>query len=76
MSNPLFLANGSNDGSISILRLPTLLRRTGFSRSYIYKLIQQGAFPRPIKIGRMSGWPSREIDNWIVQKIQYGRVGV
>lgn len=75
MSNTQLSRSSSNDPSISLLRLPTIMQRTGFSRSYIYLSISRGDFPRPIKIGRMSGWVSREIDKWIVEKIQCGRLG-
>lgn len=75
MSNTQLSRSFNNDSGISLLRLPIIIQRTGFSRSYIYLSIARGDFPRPIKIGRMSGWVSREIDNWIVEKIQCGRLG-
>lgn len=75
MSNTQFSRSFNNDSGISLLRLPIIMQRTGLSRSYIYLSISRGDFPRPIKIGRMSGWLSNEIDNWIGQKIQCGRLG-
>lgn len=38
---------------------------TGFKKSSIYKWIQEGSFPPPVKIGRSSRWASDEIDAWI-----------
>lgn len=47
----------------NILRLPTVLRKRGRSRSAHYLDIQQGLFPRPVSIGaRAVGWPEDEVD--------------
>lgn len=36
-----------------------------------YKLIREGHFPKPIKIGlRRNAWIEAEIDEWIRQKIE------
>lgn len=46
----------------TILRLPTVLRERGRSRSAHYSDIQQGLFTRPVLIGlRAVGWPSSEV---------------
>ena len=46
----------------SILRLPSVIRLTGLSRSTIYLRISEGYFPRPISLGaRAVGWPEDEI---------------
>ena len=40
--------------------------QAGISRPYIWKLIGQGAFPRPLHLGkRARAWRSDEIDAWI-----------
>ena len=60
-----------------LLRLPTVTRRTGYSRSTLYLLIQRGEFPRPIALGRRSvAWPSDEIDRWIQDRIAQSRTAV
>ena len=44
------------------------LRERGirFHRVHIYRLIKQGRFPRPIKIGgNTTVWPEHEIDQYI-----------
>ncbi len=43
-------------------RLPSVLARTGMGRSWIYREVAVGRFPKPIKIGRASGWDGAEID--------------
>jgi prophage regulatory protein len=46
-----------------VLRLPTVLERTGYSRSRLYARISDGLFPRPISLGpRVAAWPEHEVD--------------
>lgn len=46
----------------TILRLPTVLRERGRSRSAHYMDIQQGLFTPPVPIGaRAVGWPAAEL---------------
>lgn len=46
----------------TILRLPAVKTESGFSRSTIYLRIQQGLWPKPVKLGpRSIGWPASEI---------------
>jgi prophage regulatory protein len=48
-----------------ILRLPDVLKRTGYSRSGLYHKIDQGTFPAPISLGeRAVGWFEEEVDEW------------
>lgn len=49
--------------SRKFLRLPSVIDKVGLSRSQIYKLIQQGAFPEPVKIGP-------KISVWIEEKLE------
>jgi len=54
----------------SLLRLPQVMQRTGYSRSSLYALISKGEFPAPCPLGaRAVAWPSNEIDDWIAQRI-------
>ena len=58
-----------------ILRLPTVKKRTGLSRSTIYLRMSQGTFPKPISLGgRAIGWLENEIDEWIVERIEQSRI--
>lgn len=46
----------------AILRLPAVKAETGASRSTIYLRIQQGLWPKPVRLGpRSVGWPSGEV---------------
>jgi prophage regulatory protein len=58
----------------TVLRLPQVIQRCGFSRSAIYKLIARNAFPRPINIGvRAVAWPEDEIEQWLSDRISASR---
>lgn len=48
------------------LRLPELIQRLGIARSTIYKLIQDGDFPKPVKITRRtSAWNEDEVQAYL-----------
>jgi prophage regulatory protein len=55
-----------------ILRLRQVAEIVGLGRSSIYRKVQQGTFPSPIKLGdaRASGWISTEVYNWIDGQIR------
>lgn len=52
------------------LRLPAVIAMVGKSRTAIYRDIQAGIFPAPIRIGARSvAWDSTAIETW-----QQGRI--
>jgi len=54
------------DRSTKFLRLPSVIDKVGLSRSQIYKLIQQGDFPEPVKIGpKISVWIEEKLEMWM-----------
>jgi len=56
--------------TMKFLRLPEVKSRTGFSRSSIYLFVQNGTFPRPVRIGdRAVAWLETEIDEWIEARL-------
>ncbi|PHM50985.1 helix-turn-helix transcriptional regulator [Xenorhabdus sp. KK7.4] len=58
----------------SLIRLPEVQRRTGYSKAWIYKLISDGEFPKQVKIGpRSVAFIEAEIDDWIAQRITESR---
>ncbi|MBA4711158.1 MULTISPECIES: AlpA family transcriptional regulator [Citrobacter] len=60
--------------SNNLLRMPEIMRRTGYGKAWIYRLISQGKFPRPIKIGSRSiAFVESEVDDWINQRIEESR---
>lgn len=52
-----------------IIRLPEVMARTAMSRSWIYQEAAAGRFPRPVKIGRASGWDASAVDVWIADRL-------
>ncbi|HBT3066252.1 TPA: AlpA family transcriptional regulator [Klebsiella pneumoniae] len=46
---------------------------TGLTDKWFYKLISEGQFPRPIKLGRSSRWMQSEVENWVQQRINQSR---
>lgn len=46
---------------------------TGLSNKWFYKLIQDGEFPKPIKLGRSSRWLKSDVENWVQQRITQSR---
>ena len=61
--------------SHNILRLPEVKQRTGLSRSSIYLRITNNEFPSSISLGgRSVGWLEKDIDKWIVERIEQSRI--
>lgn len=49
-----------------ILRLKSVLERTGLSRSTVYRKVQARTFPKPLKISeRCIGWRESEVESWL-----------
>lgn len=48
-----------------LLRRREVERETGLSRTSIYRMMSEGAFPRPRRIGRRAvAWPASQIEAW------------
>lgn len=55
---------------VCLLRLREVCRRTGKSRSAIYREIAAGTFPAPVKLGiSASAWPEHEVAAWCEARI-------
>ncbi|MCE9949917.1 helix-turn-helix transcriptional regulator [Hafnia paralvei] len=46
---------------------------TKMTDKWVYKLIQEGEFPKPIKLGRSSRWFESEIVIWLNKKVEASR---
>ncbi|MCP9268835.1 AlpA family transcriptional regulator [Xenorhabdus sp. XENO-1] len=58
----------------SLIRLPEVQRRTGYSKAWIYRLIKEDKFPKQVKIGpRSVAFIESEIDGWVDQRIAESR---
>ncbi len=59
-----------------ILRLRTVLERTGLSRSTIYRKIEEGTFPRQVRISEhCCGWRESDLNRWIGDPQGYAQNG-
>ena len=62
-----------SDQSPRLLRQPEVLHRVGLARSTIYRMMEAGTFPRPVKIGqRAVAWPESDIERWIAERPEAG----
>jgi prophage regulatory protein len=53
------------------LRLNSVIERTGVSKTHLYRLIQAGKFPRPVKLSeRVSVWDAAVVDQWLSSKFE------
>ena len=68
------------------IRLPEVLTRTGYGRTTIYRKMEDGSFPRSVKLGgppidpnvfdsRAIAWIEDEVDQWIDSRIEDRDVG-
>ena len=63
------------------IRLPEVISRTGYGRTSIYRKMEDGSFPKCIKLGgppidpnafdsRAIAWIEDEVDKWIESRIE------
>ena len=68
------MIKNKTDKHSKLIRLPEVLRRTGFGKTWIYTLIKTGRFPSQIKTGvRAIAFIESEVDAWIERAIQASR---
>ena len=64
-----------------LIRLPEVLSRTGYGRTTIYRKMEDGSFPRSVKLGgppidpnvfdsRAIAWIEDEVEQWIESRIE------
>ncbi|HIC2049564.1 TPA: helix-turn-helix transcriptional regulator [Klebsiella pneumoniae] len=46
---------------------------TGLTDKWFYKLISEGQFPKPIKLGRSSRWLESEVAKWVNERVNQSR---
>ena len=63
------------------IRLPEVMSRTGYGRTSIYRKMEDGSFPKSVKLGgppldpnafdsRAVAWIEEEVDQWIESRIE------
>lgn len=56
-----------------LVTMAFITQLTGLTDKWFYKLIQDGLFPKPIKLGRSSRWLCSEVEAWLQQRIAESR---
>ena len=75
------LDQNNNKPKIILIRLNEILSRTGYGRTTIYRKMEDGSFPKSLKLGgtpkdpnefdsRAIAWIEDEVDQWIESKIE------
>ena len=59
--------------SDKLVDMAFITQLTGLTDKWFYRLIQQGLFPKPIKLGRSSRWLRSEVEAWLQQRIAESR---
>jgi len=59
-----------NDELVDMAFITTYTKMTD---KWLYKLISDGVFPKPIKLGRSSRWLKSEVETWMQQRIAQSR---
>ena len=74
------LTKTSNGPKHRFIRLPEVMSRTGYGRTSIYRKMEDGSFPKSLKLGgppkdpnefdsRAVAWVEDEINHWIEDRI-------
>lgn len=57
----------------ALLRLPAVREMVGLSRSEIYRRIESGRFPRPVRLGDNAvAWRLSDLQRWISELPEHG----
>lgn len=59
-----------NDQLVDMAFITTYTKMTD---KWFYKLISEGLFPKPVKLGRSSRWLQSEVEAWVQQRIADSR---
>lgn len=66
--------NTATPNNTRLIRLPEVLYKTGYKKAWIYRLISENKFPKPIKLGsRAVAFIEAEIDLWVSDTISNSR---
>lgn len=56
-----------------LLGMDRVTRVTGLGKSWIYDRVNDGSFPKPIKVGRRTLWVHSEVQAWLRSFIAQAR---
>ncbi|MEK2485632.1 AlpA family transcriptional regulator [Providencia stuartii] len=77
MTNPIETSTATKPSLLNdqFIDMKFITQLTGLTDKWFYKLIQDGEFPKPIKLGRSSRWLKSEVEHWLQERIQESREG-
>jgi prophage regulatory protein len=75
------LEQKNNKPKNKLIRFPEVMSRTGYGRTSIYRKMEDGSFPKSLKLGgppkdpnvfdsRAIAWIENEVDQWIESRIE------
>jgi prophage regulatory protein len=75
------LEQKNNKPKNKLIRFPEVMSRTGYGRTSIYRKMEDGSFPKSLKLGgppkepkefdsRAIAWIEDEVDQWIESRIE------
>ena len=75
------LEQKNNKPKNKLIRFPEVMSRTGYGRTSIYRKMENGSFPKSLKLGgppkdpnefdsRAIAWIEDEVDQWIESRIE------
>ncbi len=61
----------SNTANVRLITLDEVIDRIPYSKVHIYRLMEQGKFPRSVQVGAQRiAFVEKEIDEWIASRMQ------
>ena len=75
------LEQKNNKPKNKLIRFPEVMSRTGYGRTSIYRKMEDGSFPKSVKLGgppkdpsifdsRAVAWIEDEVDQWVEDRIE------
>ncbi len=55
-----------------LIRIRSVLEMTSISKSYVYQLVKEGGFPKPVQLvkgGKSVAWIESEVQEWVESRI-------
>jgi prophage regulatory protein len=69
---PQVLLSNTVDEDDRLLDVKTLVAMLSCSESLIYRMIRDGEFPAPIRLGKLTRWRLRDYRKWMARSIKKG----
>jgi predicted DNA-binding transcriptional regulator AlpA len=64
ISTPAVVANPSSDGSM-LIGVDEVASRLGLSKRSVWRFVERGILPRPVRLGDTTRWSVRGLAQWV-----------